>query len=405
MLHVDVPSKEEFKALALARGDACVSIYMPTSPLREKAHANRIAFKDLSKRPLSQLKDAGVEKRQIASIQEQLYNAAGLNQIDRAEDKPRKAALHRQAGPFDAFWKAQARGLGVLVTPESMRAFRLPYHPKEFAGVADRFHLIPLVRAITSPHDALVLALSEEQVRLLHVFVGQPPAIVQVAGLPKNAAEATRRPSVHVRARRGRLWGREGEKVLVEKYIRAVDQTLQQKLRVLDRPLILAASEPTASMFRSINTYAGLMAEGIAMDPHHMTDRQIEDSAIPLLERVYVNELKAAIALFDELKPRRATTDLSFASHAATAGAVNQLLADLDTVVPGIVSDIDGSVTYSTGDDAETYGVVDEVVRRALCTGAKVLGARRDELPNRSPLVAILRYPFPFSKAGPKNIA
>ena len=97
-------------------------------------------------------------------------------------------------------------------------------------------------------------------------------------------------------------------------------------------------------------------------------------------------------ARYDELKPRRAATDVSYAAHAATVGAIDQLLVDLNSVVPGLVSDIDRSVTYSASDDAETYSVVDEVARRALCTGARVLGARRDELPERAPLVAILRY-------------
>lgn len=104
--------------------------------------------------------------------------------------------------------------------------------------------------------------------------------------------------------------------------------------------------------------------------------------------------LKDLIGRFDELKPRRATTDVSYAAHAATAGAVDSLLVDLDAVVPGLVSEVDGSVTYATNDDAETYSVVDEVARRALCTGARVLGAKRDDLPNRAPLVAILRYQF-----------
>ncbi len=69
-------------------------------------------------------------------------------------------------------------------------------------------------------------------------------------------------------------------------------------------------------------------------------------------------------------------------------------MVDLDAVIPGLVSDVDGSVTYSTSDDAETYSVVDEVARRALCTGARVLGARREDLPGRAPLIAILRYRF-----------
>ena len=51
-------------------------------------------------------------------------------------------------------------------------------------------------------------------------------------------------------------------------------------------------------------------------------------------------------------------------------------------------------MTYAASDDAEVYSVVDEVARRALYTGARVLGARGDELPDRAPLVAILRYQF-----------
>jgi hypothetical protein len=39
----------EFKALAAVRGDICVSLYMPTSPHPDHAHANRVAFKDLAK--------------------------------------------------------------------------------------------------------------------------------------------------------------------------------------------------------------------------------------------------------------------------------------------------------------------------------------------------------------------
>jgi hypothetical protein len=54
-------------------------------------------------------------------------------------------------------------------------------------------------------------------------------------------------------------------------------------------------------------------------------------------------------------------------NHACEApGAIDQLVVDLDAVIPGLVSDIDGSVTYSTSDDAKTYSVVDEVARRAL---------------------------------------
>ena len=145
-------------------------------------------------------------------------------------------------------------------------------------------------------------------------------------------------------------------------------------------------------MFRSVNSYPRLVNEMIAGSPNRLTDAQIGDATPPILDHLYVGELQSVTALYDELKPRRATTDLSYAAHAATAGAISQLLVDFNSVIPGVVSDIEGSVTYSTSDDAETYSVVDEVARRALCTGARVLGTRREELPGHAPLLAILRY-------------
>jgi hypothetical protein len=50
------------------------------------------------------------------------------------------------------------------------------------------------------------------------------------------------------------------------------------------------------------------------------------------------------------------------------AGAVERLLVDLDVLIPGFVSDFDGSVSYAASDTPKTYGVVDEVARRALLT-------------------------------------
>jgi hypothetical protein len=262
------------------------------------------------------------------------------------------------------------------------------------AEVADRFHLAPLTRAMVMPHDLFVLALSENHVRLVHVFMNLPPVPVQVPGLPKNAKDATGRPSVNVRSPHGRIHGLEGQKVLLQQYARKVDRAVRSALAGQTAPLVLAAAEPLASIFRAVSSYPHLVEDLIGGSPDDGSDRQLEAAALPILDRFYMRELKAILARYDELKPRRATTDISYAAHAATAGAIDQLLVDLDATIPGVVSELDGSVTYSTSDDAETYSVLDEVARRALCTGARVLGGKREELPDQSPLVAILRYQF-----------
>jgi hypothetical protein len=393
MLHIDIPTLEEFKVLAQIKGETCVSLYLPTSPLADNIRANRIAFKDIAREALAQLREAGTDKNKIIVFEERFNHLAGVDHDVQDEDKIRK--LRRaKPDPIDSFWRYQASGLAVLSTPGMMRMFRLPNPPRPLAEVGDRFHLTPLIRAMTSRHDVFVLALAEDGVRLIHAFTTFPPQRLQVPGLPRNAEEATRRPSFHVRAPRRRLQNLEGEKVLLHQYARKVEQAIHRVLAGRDAPLVLAAEEPLASIFRALNSYPRLVDEMIEGNPALITDAELEDAVIPILDHLYSRELKAVIALYDQLKPRRATTDVSYAAHAATAGAIDQLLVDLDAVVPGLVSDIDGSVTYSVSDDAETYSVVDEIARRALCTGARVLGARKAELPDQAPLAAILRYEF-----------
>lgn len=393
MLHIDIPTLDEFKALAATKGDVCVSLFVATSPFGDQAEANRITFKDLAKQALSELQEAGIDKRRIEPIAEQFGHLAGTILENTNDNKFR----YRERDPseeINEFWRAQANGLAVLATPKMMRTFRLPNRPKPLAEVADRFHLTPLIQAMISRHDIFVLALSENHVRLVHVFVDLPPIPIIVTGLPKDAKDATGRPSVNVRSPHGRIHGLEGQKVLLHQYARKVDQAIRSALAGQTAPLALAAAEPLASIFRSVSSYPNLVEDMIRGSPDDVSDRQLKDAALPILDGLYTRELKTILARYNELKPRRAATDISYAAHAVTAGAIDQLLVDLDAVIPGVVSELDGSVTYATSDNAETYNVVDEVARRGLCTGARVLGAKRDELPERSPLVAILRYQF-----------
>lgn len=138
MLHIDIPTLPEFKALAAIRGDTCVSLYAPTEPLRERARQNRIALVDLAKGALQQLKEAGVDKRRIEPLEDQFRHLAGADEDDADDDKIRKLQ-NKKPDPIDAFWKFQGHSLAVLATPQMMRTFRLSYRPKPMAEVSDRF--------------------------------------------------------------------------------------------------------------------------------------------------------------------------------------------------------------------------------------------------------------------------
>jgi Bacterial archaeo-eukaryotic release factor family 11 len=373
MLYVDIPTLPEFRALAATRADACVSIYLPTTPVSQGTRASRIELKNLTKAALGQLDAIGFDKRRSASINNQLAELAADNE----------------------FWKYQAMSLGVLTNPETMRTFRLPNRLTAMVEVSDRFHLKPLIRAITFPHEAFVLALSENKVRLVEVFADLPAQEVKIPELPKSAAAAVRQSTINDRSPSGRIQGLEGQKVRLGQYARQIDTALRPVLAGRDMPLILAATEPLASIFRSINTYPGLVDDTISTSPDTLKSAELATRARPILDRIYARQLDATKALFETRKAQgRATTDIADAARAATFGAVEQLLIDIDEVVPGTVDEGDGRVTFATETSAKSYGIIDEIAGRALLGGARVLGVRKAEIPDHGHLAAILRYPI-----------
>ena len=51
-------------------------------------------------------------------------------------------------------------------------------------------------------------------------------------------------------------------------------------------------------------------------------------------------------------------------------------------------------MTIDADGDATTYGVVDEIARRVIGHGGRVLALRREDIPGGATAAAILRYPI-----------
>lgn len=372
MLHVDIPTVPEIRALMTSRADACVSIFLATTPNTQHVNASRIELGNLSKVAKHQLEAIGFDKRRLALLE------AGLSDLE----------------ADDAFWRVQANSLAVLATPDSVRTFRFATAISSGVEVSDRFHLKPLLRAIAFPQHAFVLALSEDAVRLVEIFADHPPVPVKVPGLAGSAADAVGRSSVNNLTQGTRIADAQGQTILLRQYARQVDSCLRPVLAGRETPLILAAAEPLGPIFRAVNSYPALAGEGIGVSPDHLKDHQLAEVARSILDGVYAGEIAAAKALFQtRLGQGRATANLGEVARAATFGAVDVILADIDTTVPGTVDDSTGVVTLSAAPDAVNYDVVDEIVGRAVLSGAKVLGVRRADIPDGGPVAAVLRFP------------
>ncbi len=370
MLYVDIPSRHDIDSLIRQRGAAQVSLYLPTTPVTQNAQADRIAFKNLADEALKQL--TGHDKREVRALEELLF--------DLVDD--------------DGFWAFQANSLAVFATPQGVRTFRLPNRLQPIVEVSDRFHIKPLLRAVTVPQSALVLALAQNSVRVVEVSGDLPATEVKVHGMPKDAASAVGKASINDRSLSGRLQGSEGAKVLMAKYARAVDHALRGLLAGREIPLILAAAEPLQSIYRSVQSYPHLATAVLSTNPEALSDAELAASARSVLDGLFNDEIASIRDLFAQREPQgRTTTDVAQAARAATGGAVQTLLVDIDDVLPGTVDDA-GVVVFADTASAANYGVIDEIAQRALSSGARVLGVRRAEIPGGGSLAAILRYAF-----------
>jgi hypothetical protein len=183
--------------------------------------------------------------------------------------------------------------------------------------------------------------------------------------------------------------------VRLQQFARAVDKALRPVLSGHDRPLILAAAEPLASIFAQVTSYPHLAGEVIAGNAERTSDTDLANAARGVLDGVYAAEVAEIAAQFVTREPQgRTTTDIAQAARAATFGAIDTLIVDMDVTVPGMVGEADGAVTFAEHDDAVVYGVVDEIAGRALRSGARVVAARRADIPGGGDLAAILRYPI-----------
>ncbi len=371
MLYVDIPTRADIQRLSAVRAAACLSIYLPTTPLTQDAQADRIALKNLAGSAIEQLRTLGTGKAEVAAIEEAL--------ADLVDD--------------DEFWRFQARSLAVLATAAETLTFRLPNALQAAALAGDRFFIKPLLRTLTVSQSAYVLALAQGSVRLVEVSGDLPSVAVKVEGLPSDVASAVGKASIQDRSQAGRIQGAEGQKVRMRQYARQIDQALRGLLAGSETPLILAAAQPLEGIFRSVCSYPHLVGESVAGNPEQTTDEDLGRASRAMLDRLHQAELADLRALFEARSAqRRTTTDMAQAAKAATFGAVATLLVDIDDVVPGSI-DEDGAVSFDAAGQT-SHGVVDQIAARALASGARVLGLRRADIPGGGSLAAILRYAF-----------
>ncbi|HPU39241.1 MAG TPA: hypothetical protein PLS63_06675, partial [Microthrixaceae bacterium] len=121
----------------------CVTIYLPTHRVTQETARDRLVLRDLTTQAIEQLHAAGASGDDVADIEAHLVHLV--------EDD-------------DDFWVDQAESLAIFASPDRFETHRLPNHLTAMVEVSDRFHVQPLLRAVTFPQAAWILAISQGEV-------------------------------------------------------------------------------------------------------------------------------------------------------------------------------------------------------------------------------------------------
>ena len=371
---------EGVRSLASTRRPPCLSIYLPT-------HGGRV--------PVDRAELEGLARRAQHLVRERLP----LGEVD-ALLAPLRALTEARA------WQDQRDGLAVFLAPGFVAQYRLPVEVPELLLVADSFHIRPLLRYVESNQHFFVLLLGQAHVGF---FKGSAEGLVPVPidGLPASLTDALgtedreRSVNYHFGARGGKnpIYGGGGKADTsrdedLARFTRAVDKAIWSVLRDEKGPLIVAATDREAALFRSLSRYPHVAAEVLGPDLGQMSLREIHVRAWPIVERLVAEKEAEVLERYDRLVSRaRALDDVRAIAKFALAGRVRDLLLDRSTNLWGRFDRETGDVAlFAERTDDGVEDVLDDVAEAVLLRGGDVWSIDGKRMPTKSPVAATLRW-------------
>jgi hypothetical protein len=382
----DLLRLEHLRELAGHQGGPCVSVFLPSHRMTPDSGQDPIRLRNL-------LDEA-----------EQRLLAGGLRApVAREVLQPGRDLLGS-----GWFWSYQSDGLAVFLAPGWSRVFRLPQEFPELVVVAGRFHVKPLLALLAAGGRFYVLALSQHQVRLLE---GTPHGVqeVELAGVPRSLRETLeydeleKELGLHIAGRggpgaravfHGHGIGGEVDKVLLERFLRQVDDGLQEILKAGTAPLVLAGVGYEQAMFRQLTRYPHVLADGIGGNPEQLRAADLHGRAWAIVEPVFTQARRQAVQRYQQAaaRGRGAASDVTQVVHAALQGRVDTLFVAAGQQRWGTADPQTGQVTIHDQPQPGDEDLLDHAAAHTLLTAGTVYAVPIQQVPGPGPAAALLRY-------------
>lgn len=383
---MDLLSRVDVRELTEAGGQRCVSCFLPTHRTGPETQQGPIRLKNLLRQAQDRLTSDGLRTAVARKI---LEPAARL--LDDG-----------------SFWQHQSDGLAVFASEELFRYFRVPVAFAELVVVTDRFHIKPLLALLSGDGRFHILALSQNQVRLLQGTrhsVGE----LDLGGMPRNLADALgeeqreRQLQLHTAARSTSaiFHGHGGSDESVHKkdllrYFKQIDKGLQELVYAERAPLVLAGVDYLLPIYREANTCAELVDEGIVGNPDGLTAAELHERAWAIIEPYFAKAQDGAEARYRELAGTgRTSRDLSRIVAAAYHGRVDSLFVAVGVQKWGTFEADSGDVRIHDERQPGDQDLLDLAAVQTLVRAGNVFAVSPEQIPDEetdSPAAAVFRY-------------
>jgi len=274
--------------------------------------------------------------------------------------------------------------------------------------ISNRFHLKPLLPFFASDGHFYILALSQNQIRLLE---GTRHTVdeIDLESMPQSIAEAlqferfdkqiqfhTGTSSAQTGDRAGVFHGHDPsdeDKSRILHWFHKIDDELPNVLTGGQSPLVLAGVEYLFPLYKEANSYPHLVAEGIPGSPEALRPEELHAQAWPLVQPFFMQAQEQAVAQYRQLSGAgQTTTAVKEAVLAAHHGRVDVLFVALGVQVWGAIDLSTNTVHVHEDHETSDEDLLDLAAIQTILNGGIVYAVEPEQVPDHAPLAAVFRY-------------
>lgn len=388
---MDIITRENIEKLARKSDQFLISIYMPTHRVGREIQQDPIRMKNLLRRVREQLEDVGLRKPEIDEL---------LKPVE---------TLSSEA----TFWQHQSDGLAIFLTDKFVKYFRLPIKFDELLVIANRFHLKPLLPLLSRNGHYYLLALSQNQIRLLEgslfsideIDLEEVPSSLQEALFyddPEKQLQyhtSTGSPG-NIGARSSTFHGQgiseDDSKSNILRFFQKVDTGIMELLSSEQSPLVLAGVNYLIPIYREANQYPHLVETFIEGNPDELSAEKLHELAWKIVQPIFTSDLHQAMSLYRELSGSDnglTSTSLESIIPAAHYGRIDTLFVSLEKQVWGRFDASKNELVQKREYQINDQDLLDLAAIQTFMNGGIVYALEDEDMPDEVQLAAIFRYP------------